>query len=159
MFERRAARRLILSSVWPLGIPIAYYLPQSLRLNTFFPAGQFPEVVRRGLRRVAVENLLVAVLISFALSLVVCWVVNRRRNSTASLAVRVLVDAGMVMAFLAAPWVAALLIWGRSARRLFDIWVAPPGASQIPCVCALLAGLSFWLMSRAAKEPRDERSA
>ena len=138
----------ITSCTWPLSIPTANFLRLRVIYRSAF-AGD--SRLQSWFAADAVNYLSVMVPLTLGLSLLTCWVISSRHRAAsreAGVAFRAAQDVGLLLALAAGPWIAVSLMLRAPVRDFFGIW-GHPGVLQrsIPSICAILAGVSFALMT------------
>ncbi len=133
----------LISAIWPLILPLAFYLRVSEEIE------RGPVLSSTGLSHIGHRALIVVLALTFLLSLLTCWCLSRRPS--ASVGGRVVADLILVAAFTVTPWFVAVAIAGNVRSGPLEMWI-PPGVLQrsIPCISAALAGLSFVQLRRMA---------
>lgn len=161
-------RSLLICIVAALVIPIWYYGQLYLEIRRGRPAAlnlieasksdpglagiaQYARIYETTANRLWARTLLGEVVVSLALALLTCWIVYRRRAKLGgALAARVLTDVGLVLAFLAAPWLVPAVGFLHFPRgNPIQVWVfgnVLPNA--LPCLVASTAAVAFYLVSR-----------
>jgi uncharacterized membrane protein YdfJ with MMPL/SSD domain len=146
--ERERVRRSwpiwLVSCTWPLLLPLANYIRLRQAVRTLFPT--FDIGLQQKLAALTVRSLLATLLVAVVLSLLTCFVIWRRHSHAAEtgLLQRVLLDVALLSAFFFSPWLEESILSGMPVRGVFGLWLGSGlFVRTIPCICAVLAGLSF----------------
>jgi len=137
-------------------IPLFYYghLYRTARRLWLMPTPfRHPEAGRfwTTMRRLFLGSLVGEIVVSFALAMLTCWVLQIRRTMrNRNIGVLVMTDVGLLLAFLLAPWLVPAVGYLRLPQgNPVDGWVLGSlWPNVLPCLAAACAGVTFFLWSR-----------
>ncbi len=151
--------KVVVCCAWPLVIPIVVYSRRFDRVSrlTLGSSG-----LERGLEAVVLRSFLATLVVSIGLSVWICWLVRRHRSDSFQekpLIARVLGDVGLLLAFFVAPWLVVSTAARTISPEILGLWIDEGVlVRSIPCICAVLAGLSFTLATARRRGWNVERA-